>query len=97
MVKSSAINQLSNCKSKKDYIKHIRGMVNAIDPEYKGAGEDEKKKRRYDTCDIEAKNEAFNRKISSQIDQELKEYVQDFRAKVRSFKLFIYGLLVTYC
>jgi seryl-tRNA synthetase len=66
---------LSSCKSKKDYIKHIRRMVKGQNPEFKQFSLQK---------DItqEEQNEAFNRKISAQIDQELKDYVKQFRAKV---------------
>jgi len=70
--------QLSASKSKKDYIKHIKRLV-------KGQNNELKQFSLQKEISQEEKNEAFNRKISAQIDQELKDYVKQFRSKVKKY------------
>lgn len=69
-------NESPGGKSKENYLREIKKIVQG-----KEAGKDMLKEK--DEKDQEARNEAFNRKISAQIDQDLKDYVREFRRKVR--------------
>lgn len=67
-------NESPNGKCKDSYLKQIRKIV--------GGSEEVKETGKGKKLTQQAKNEAFNRKISAQIDQDLKDYVKDFRRKV---------------
>lgn len=75
MVTAGLYSESPSGKSRENYLKKVRTLVQGAEAEHERS-KDHKSQR--------AKNEAFNRKISAQIDQDLKDYVKDFRRKVSS-------------
>lgn len=94
-MKKSHTEKLIKSSQKKDYVKMIKGLVSPKSKDKKNrnkshheesvskiSNQKSAKSRLKKAQEIEA----FNRKISSQIEQELKDYVKEFRKKVSFLK-----------
>ena len=92
-MKRSCTEKSIKSSSKLDYVKMIKGLVSPNklknqDNKHKQTSQDSSNSKRSHQKSVKSKLkkakdiEAFNRKISSKIEQELKDYVKEFRKKV---------------
>ncbi len=87
-MKRSCTEKSIKSSSKIDYVKMIKGLVSPDKNKLKTSSQDSSNSKRSNPKSAKSKLkkakeiEVFNRKISSKIEQELKDYVKEFRKKV---------------